>query len=218
MHYSSSERSNGSEVRVRRDVSGWFAGFAGLGFVLGLGIVASAQTTANTPAPATAPATAPAAAPVPTAEGPDKIKSMPGYRQQPSSAQRTEGVSAAASAVQTNPQAVPQAAPAAQAAPIPQKAPAPVVTPAPPTAQVPYTALPAYGNPDHSDTEGSAYIPVDSWVYPAMLRLYSLGYLDTMYLAVRPYTRRSALHMLQASEDAILSSDDTRRRRFWRRC
>ena len=29
-----------------------------------------------------------------------------------------------------------------------------------------------------------------------------------MYLSMRPYTRRSALHMLQKSEDAILSSDD----------
>jgi hypothetical protein len=58
------------------------------------------------------------------------------------------------------------------------------------------------------DTNGSAYIPVDSWVYPAMVRLYSLGYLDTMYLSMRPYTRRSALHILQGSEDEILSGDD----------
>jgi Capsule assembly protein Wzi len=58
------------------------------------------------------------------------------------------------------------------------------------------------------DTDGSSYIPVDSWVYPATMRLYSMGYLDTMYLSMRPYTRRSVLHMLQASEDAILSSDD----------
>ncbi|MDP9049772.1 MAG: capsule assembly Wzi family protein [Acidobacteriota bacterium] len=45
-------------------------------------------------------------------------------------------------------------------------------------------------------------------MYRAMMRLYSMGYLDTMFLSMRPYTRRSALHMLQASEDAILSSDD----------
>jgi hypothetical protein len=80
-----------------------------------------------------------------------------------------------------------------------------------PTPQTPYTALPGYGTPDMrptSDALGSAYIPVDSWVYPAMLRLYSLGYLDTMYLSMRPYTRRSALHILQASEEAILSGDD----------
>jgi len=42
-----------------------------------------------------------------------------------------------------------------------------------------------------------------------MLRLYSLGFADTANLAMRPYTRRSALHILQASESAILSSNDT---------
>jgi hypothetical protein len=126
---------------------------------------------------------------------------------------------APAAADQTNPSDKPQTVQPAykpETIPAPQQAPAPVVTPAAPTPQVPFTAYPAYApdgtpqNPLHprSDQLGSAYIPVDSWVYPAMLRLYSLGYLDTMYLSLRPYTRRSALHMLQASEDAILSSDD----------
>jgi len=39
-------------------------------------------------------------------------------------------------------------------------------------------------------------------------RLYGMGFVDTMFLSVRPYTRRSVLHMLQASEHAILSSDN----------
>jgi hypothetical protein len=44
---------------------------------------------------------------------------------------------------------------------------------------------------------GSPYIPVDSWVYPAVLRLYSLGYVDTVYLGMRPWTRSSISHMLE---------------------
>jgi len=44
---------------------------------------------------------------------------------------------------------------------------------------------------------GSPYVPVDSWVYPAMLRLYSLGYVDTVYLGMRPWTRSSMSHMLE---------------------
>jgi len=176
---------------VRRVISRLIVGVAGLGFGLGLGIAAAAQTTAaQTTSPQTANAqtaqgNAPAAAPVPAAEGPEKIESRPGYAQQPV----------------TNP----------QAAPTPQTAPAPVVTPGAPTAATPYTAMPPYGSADTRpprDTDGSAYIPVDSWVYPAMLRLYSLGYVDTAYLAMRPYTRRSALHMLQASEGAIVASGD----------
>jgi len=43
---------------------------------------------------------------------------------------------------------------------------------------------------------GSPYIPVDSWVYPAVLRLYSLGYVDTVYLGMRPWTRSSVDNML----------------------
>jgi Capsule assembly protein Wzi len=44
---------------------------------------------------------------------------------------------------------------------------------------------------------GSPYIPVDSWVYPALWRLYGLGFLDRLFLNLRPYTRNSVLHMLE---------------------
>jgi hypothetical protein len=43
---------------------------------------------------------------------------------------------------------------------------------------------------------GSPYITVDSWVYPAMLRLYSLGFLDHVFLNMRPWTRGSIINML----------------------
>lgn len=50
---------------------------------------------------------------------------------------------------------------------------------------------------------GTPYIPVDSWVYPAMLRLYSLGYVDTVYLGLRPWTRGSIVHMLDQARTRI---------------
>ncbi|MGI4979334.1 MAG: capsule assembly Wzi family protein [Janthinobacterium lividum] len=53
------------------------------------------------------------------------------------------------------------------------------------------------------DPLGSTYIPMDSWMYPALLRLYSLGYLDTAFLSLRPWTRRSVLHILDQSESDI---------------
>ena len=98
--------------------------------------------------------------------------------------------------------------------PTPQKTGPPEVTPETPTPDRPFTALPPYRGTGPMNTRireealGSAYIPVDSWVYPAMVRLYGMGYLDSMYLAMRPYTRQSALHILQRSENDILSSDD----------
>jgi hypothetical protein len=58
---------------------------------------------------------------------------------------------------------------------------------------------------------GSPYIPVDSWVYPAMLRLYSLGYVDNIFLGMRPWTRSSVSHMLEdvgaRLEDAEVDAD-----------
>jgi hypothetical protein len=72
-------------------------------------------------------------------------------------------------------------------------------------------AIPAYapeGEAIHRDSLGSAYIPVDSTVYPMALRLYSLGYLDTAFINMRPWTRRSLLHMLQKSTPAIMTGGD----------
>lgn len=50
---------------------------------------------------------------------------------------------------------------------------------------------------------GSAYVPVDSWIYPAVERLYALGYADTAYLGLRPWTRLSIAHMLERSAARI---------------
>jgi hypothetical protein len=97
------------------------------------------------------------------------------------------------------------------AIPAPKPAPKPVVPPATPTPEAPYRAYQAYA-PDlpkpFDRFAGSAYIPVDSWVYPELVRLYGMGYLDTMFLGMRPYTRRSVLHMLQGSQQEIITSHD----------
>jgi len=54
-----------------------------------------------------------------------------------------------------------------------------------------------------SDTAGSPYIPVDSWIYPAIMRLYSLGYVDTVYLGMRPWTRAALNTLLNEASDRI---------------
>jgi hypothetical protein len=57
-------------------------------------------------------------------------------------------------------------------------------------------------------TLDSSYIPVDSWVYPAVLRLYSLGFLDAVYLGMRPWTRSSVDHMLEEAGARIEDARD----------
>ncbi len=55
---------------------------------------------------------------------------------------------------------------------------------------------------------GSPYIPVDSWIYEAVLRLHNLGYVPTLYLNLRPYTRVSLAHALRLSEDSIRNDEE----------
>ena len=54
----------------------------------------------------------------------------------------------------------------------------------------------------------SPFIPVDSWVYPAVLRLYSLGFIDTVYAGMRPWTRSSTDHMLEEAGARIEDADE----------
>jgi len=109
--------------------------------------------------------------------------------------------------------AAPDSYPAAPAAtPVQQSTPPAGAAPMAPRVDASsYPATPPY-LPEvelpHHDNLGSAYIPVDSFVYPEALRLYSLGYLDTAFINMRPWTRRSLLHMLQLSTPAIMSGSN----------
>jgi hypothetical protein len=50
---------------------------------------------------------------------------------------------------------------------------------------------------------GSPYIPLDSWIYPALMRLQALGYVDGAYLGLRPWTRLSVANMLAETSDKL---------------
>lgn len=54
-----------------------------------------------------------------------------------------------------------------------------------------------------SDTTDTAFVPVDSWIYPAVLRLYSMGYLHSVYISERPWTRASIGKMLDEVGEAL---------------
>jgi len=74
-------------------------------------------------------------------------------------------------------------------------------------AQIPNSPSPLPHDQSSTDdtTHGSVYVPMDNWVYPALDRLHALGYIDTAYLGLRPWTRLGIAHMLEESEDAIQS-------------
>jgi membrane-associated phospholipid phosphatase len=59
-------------------------------------------------------------------------------------------------------------------------------------------------NPQHM---GSPYVPLDSWVYPAVEKLASLGYITTAFLALKPWTRMEAANLVSEAKDKVDSND-----------
>ena len=100
---------------------------------------------------------------------------------------------------QSAPAAPPDAPPATAAQPAP-----PAQTPEPP---VQFTRTMPPRPVRYSDSLGFSYITLDSLMYPEVMRLYSLGFIDTVFLGMRPYTRASVPHMLDASAGRIYNSD-----------
>ena len=58
------------------------------------------------------------------------------------------------------------------------------------------------GNKVHSPSHmGSPYVPLDSWIYPALERLAAMGYVKSASLGIRPWTRlECARQVMEASE------------------
>jgi hypothetical protein len=61
---------------------------------------------------------------------------------------------------------------------------------------------------ENREAIGSTYVPMDSWIYPALDRLEALGYIDYAYRGLRPWTRLSIAHVLDQSKDAIEAATD----------
>ena len=104
----------------------------------------------------------------------------------------TPGISAASTISATDQTPAPQA---------PAAAPAPISFPLRAT---PFTLRPTSRlNPSRAWFD---VYPLDSWIYPAVMRLYGMGFVDTVFLGMRPWTRLSVAHMLEQSSDRITGS------------
>lgn len=61
-------------------------------------------------------------------------------------------------------------------------------------------------NPDNM---GSPYVPLDSWVYPAFDRLIALGYVQSAYLGIRPWTRMECARLLEDAGEKLSNEDSS---------
>lgn len=54
---------------------------------------------------------------------------------------------------------------------------------------------------------GSSYVPLDSWVYPALERLTALGYIRSASLSIRPWTRLECARLLAEAADSAENTE-----------
>lgn len=47
---------------------------------------------------------------------------------------------------------------------------------------------------------GSPYVPLDSWIYPALKRLAALGYIRSQFTGLQPWTRRECMRQIEEAE------------------
>jgi membrane-associated phospholipid phosphatase len=52
---------------------------------------------------------------------------------------------------------------------------------------------------------GSPYVPLDSWIYPALDRLIALGAVDSAFAGMKPWTRTECRRLLNEAADRVLS-------------
>jgi hypothetical protein len=56
---------------------------------------------------------------------------------------------------------------------------------------------------------GTPYVPLDSWIYPALDRLAGLGLIDSAFSGMRPWTRRECMRQLSEAEEKGVDEGDS---------
>lgn len=59
-------------------------------------------------------------------------------------------------------------------------------------------------NDNYEDRIGSTNVPMDSWIYPALERLSSMGLIPFQSVAIRPWTRQECRRQVQQAKDILL--------------
>jgi hypothetical protein len=56
--------------------------------------------------------------------------------------------------------------------------------------------------------QGSPYVPLDSWIYPALDRLAGLGLIDSGFAGLQPWTRRECSRQLSEAEEKLTGTEN----------
>lgn len=56
------------------------------------------------------------------------------------------------------------------------------------------------------EAKGTTYVPIDSWVYPALDRMAALGYIKTAVTGLRPWTRQECARLVEEAGEIMATS------------
>jgi Capsule assembly protein Wzi/PAP2 superfamily len=62
------------------------------------------------------------------------------------------------------------------------------------------------GGNERSSSLGTTFVPLSSWIYPAMKRLVALGYIQSQFMDMQPWTRVECARMVQEAGERIADS------------
>ena len=56
---------------------------------------------------------------------------------------------------------------------------------------------------------GTTFVPLSSWIYPAMMRLVALGYIQSQFMGIQPWSREECASLLQEAGERIATDANT---------
>jgi Capsule assembly protein Wzi/PAP2 superfamily len=55
---------------------------------------------------------------------------------------------------------------------------------------------------------GTTFVPLSSWIYPALKRLIALGYIQAQFVGIEPWSRQECANLLQEAGERIVQEND----------
>jgi Capsule assembly protein Wzi/PAP2 superfamily len=68
-----------------------------------------------------------------------------------------------------------------------------------------YGEFHGHGADGHNSSLGTTFVPLSSWIYPAMNRLIALGYIQSQFVDMQPWSRQECANFVQEAGQRIVS-------------
>jgi Capsule assembly protein Wzi/PAP2 superfamily len=72
-----------------------------------------------------------------------------------------------------------------------------------------YGEFHGHGSDGHNSSLGTTFVPLNSWIYPAMKRLIALGYIRSQFIDIQPWSRQECANLLQEAGERLATESNT---------